>query len=597
MREPSPAKNRKPLSYLFLGLYALFTLFFLVESCFPGDLSAAQSGGVGNALAWFLNLFEDTTSAVKVEPDKLTLSRDSSFLNLADPSLAKPALAQGTTTLLAYTVHYPDLGKNEYGDPSFNAQRSDNSTEKDYLLQIDGAAHNVRIISVGGLFENGAITVSAGPLTSSYAFSIVALPAPTHYEVSLGKSALKKGERTALDIRLVDPTGQGKDDYYLSRYYDKSLCALSCATSGVFAIDVTGGCLRVLPDAPAGNYSLTYAGGSLAVEVLADSVAVPAKDSLTITLAQSDAAASLAYMDYDYQNDKVGVMLEAAFAGDIPADPALSFYVDDPLKARITSVEGTSCQLKGYRAKGQVKVWAALQSNPAIVSSPLTLTIGEVQPTAMALSIETGSGKTELSTPLSFHKGQISTISGVFTSDVSVNVTNTNILAVSSDPSLIEVSGSGTPFVSLAYAGVGECDVVFQSQSNPALSQSVHFTLLAEQNQDPTDSGYQWTIRKAIGHFGWFFLTAIMGALFFHFFDEDPKKEFLSFLYVADAGFVTAALSEIIQLYVPGRGAAYQDILLDWSGALLGALLIWGIVALIRFLKKKKEGAAPSSKA
>ena len=113
MNVPS-LKNRKPVVYVFLSLYLFFGVFFLALSCVPGSASASESNWVGNVLASFLNLFEDTSPTVKVQPTSLSLTSDSTYLNVVDSSLAKPQIALGTTTMLQFKIGTPNsLNKGE----------------------------------------------------------------------------------------------------------------------------------------------------------------------------------------------------------------------------------------------------------------------------------------------------------------------------------------------------------------------------------------------------------------------------------------------------------------------------------------------------
>lgn len=64
------------------------------------------------------------------------------------------------------------------------------------------------------------------------------------------------------------------------------------------------------------------------------------------------------------------------------------------------------------------------------------------------------------------------------------------------------------------------------------------------------------------------------------------KKHLL--LYSLIIGTAYAVSDEIHQLLVPGRSGSIQDILLDCSGVLLGALIAAGIICLV---KKKHSGA------
>jgi len=52
-------------------------------------------------------------------------------------------------------------------------------------------------------------------------------------------------------------------------------------------------------------------------------------------------------------------------------------------------------------------------------------------------------------------------------------------------------------------------------------------------------------------------------------------------------GFCTACLDETIQMFVPDRGPAIKDVLIDTAGVLLGAMLLW--ICIILKLKKSKE--------
>ncbi len=42
-------------------------------------------------------------------------------------------------------------------------------------------------------------------------------------------------------------------------------------------------------------------------------------------------------------------------------------------------------------------------------------------------------------------------------------------------------------------------------------------------------------------------------------------------------GAVTAIVDECLQIFAPGRAPRVTDVLLDWSGYLIGAILVWGI--------------------
>ena len=94
---------------------------------------------------------------------------------------------------------------------------------------------------------------------------------------------------------------------------------------------------------------------------------------------------------------------------------------------------------------------------------------------------------------------------------------------------------------------------------------------------------YNGIIRK-VAHFGMFALLGIALAGAFRHQNRLPKL--LTAIVVA---IVFAALDEIHQVFVDGRGAELRDVLIDSAGAVAGALLLTRTVRLIQKRNKRKE--------
>ena len=95
----------------------------------------------------------------------------------------------------------------------------------------------------------------------------------------------------------------------------------------------------------------------------------------------------------------------------------------------------------------------------------------------------------------------------------------------------------------------------------------VHAFLFPGGSSDP-DSGHG-LIRK-LAHFTEF---ACLGALFAWLFGMLAKP----FSVALPCGFLVACIDEIIQRFVPNRGPAFKDVLIDTSGVLVGiGLLVLG---------------------
>ena len=100
-------------------------------------------------------------------------------------------------------------------------------------------------------------------------------------------------------------------------------------------------------------------------------------------------------------------------------------------------------------------------------------------------------------------------------------------------------------------------------------------------------------IRKLIGHFFLFLVSGILTTLSFKFLYYDLKKKIaLSIIFSSISGLFLAFLTEFIQLFVPGRSGEMRDVLIDFSGYLLGAVFIY----LIVFLKRKNSSSLENEK-
>ena len=90
-------------------------------------------------------------------------------------------------------------------------------------------------------------------------------------------------------------------------------------------------------------------------------------------------------------------------------------------------------------------------------------------------------------------------------------------------------------------------------------------------------------IRKAIGHFGLFAFDGVITSWALYYFLEDfkaTKTWWKKIIISASFGLAVAALTEIIQLSVPGRAGDIKDVMIDFGGYLLGL----GIIVLIYWL-------------
>lgn len=102
-------------------------------------------------------------------------------------------------------------------------------------------------------------------------------------------------------------------------------------------------------------------------------------------------------------------------------------------------------------------------------------------------------------------------------------------------------------------------------------------------------------IRKAFGHFGLFVISGLLSSLTFYLVLSPLKwsKHFINAIIGLSFGLLMGILTEVIQLNVPGRSGEFTDVLIDFSGYLLGALIIALILFLVLRKARKKEEVIP----
>ena len=101
-------------------------------------------------------------------------------------------------------------------------------------------------------------------------------------------------------------------------------------------------------------------------------------------------------------------------------------------------------------------------------------------------------------------------------------------------------------------------------------------------------------IRKGFGHFGAFLVLGIISTVLFIMLLR-KKLYILGIAINFVSGFLVAGITEIIQLYVPGRSGLFSDVIIDYTGFISSAITLTIIITailLIRiFIRKKKEVA------
>lgn len=97
-------------------------------------------------------------------------------------------------------------------------------------------------------------------------------------------------------------------------------------------------------------------------------------------------------------------------------------------------------------------------------------------------------------------------------------------------------------------------------------------------------------IRKAFGHFGLFAISGLLSSLavYLSFNPLKWSKLYLSIITL-EFGLLMGLITELIQLSVAGRSGELTDVLIDFSGYLLGFLIILLVVFLVNKTRAKPQ--------
>lgn len=129
-----------------------------------------------------------------------------------------------------------------------------------------------------------------------------------------------------------------------------------------------------------------------------------------------------------------------------------------------------------------------------------------------------------------------------------------------------------------------------QSQGVVQVSEDVVNTVAPGTITPENHDSFASFIRKAFGHFGLFVVSGLLSptALYLLINPFKWSKHYLNVIIGLSFGLLIAITTEVIQLSVPGRSGEFTDVLIDFSGYLLGALIIGLILFLILRKNNKK---------
>lgn len=223
--------------------------------------------------------------------------------------------------------------------------------------------------------------------------------------------------------------------------------------------------------------------------------------------------------------------------------------------------------------EGEYLVTLSSVNNPSLTST-ITVKALEVKPASISVSFSSIQyGKTE--------KLDYSLVS----EKADLPVTHPEVSFLSSDPSVASVDENGY----LIGYKKGSVDITVSWANDPSIKGKASIAITSMDGEIFDNINY--IVRKAIGHFLSFCLTAVFGVLTCFFFLKKKAPFWAGISIGLVYGLLLAMLSELLQIFTADRGPSWNDVGIDFFGYATGFAFTFLVAFFIHRTIAKRRGA------
>ena len=572
MKHNNNPKETKPVRliarWIFLSFAILLNGFIICYSCISEAVTISWNKAFSNAFASIVNgITHKKVEQVPLESISATFSSEEehkyNYLN-------------------GYELNEIPLGSAKQVDCSFLPLDATNKSvvytaSPSDLVQLNQSGS---IVSVVGMKVGDCVltaTSSDGGFTSSVDLKIVDPVAPTSYKISIKNNKISLGSTETIEFD-IDGGVLGHNELINFRYYDTRKLKYISSDNDIATVDENG----VIYPKALGNATITVKNNDFSESVIISVVSGTAPTPF--------ANLSIAGSDVCYSNDMI---LNQNYPSKyhyqlVPKDGESELNPEDFIWSSSNELLAKVDKhgvLRGFRKSSlddeTVLISAKSKTTGQIITHQVTV---KVQlPTELYFSFET-EGKTVWDeTAYTFSVGENVPLNIAYNSPVQ----NKQVTVVCSDESIIGVTNEGA-VVTLHILKPGTCNISITSVINPELVKEIKCTVV-KAGAISKDNYLNVTtyLRKSVGHAAVFMVAQIFTFLTLFMFFYSKKWWFYSSISLGEGLFISA-LSELIQFFVPSRSGTFIDILINFAGVLVGALIGFAITLIINRRKKKK---------
>lgn len=552
----------KVSKWIFLSISILINTFIIFQSCLDGNSSAKWSNFLSNIFETAINSGKGVTPPeVKVTSLSLSYLDTYKYNNIdgySDVDDNHP-LPIGCTKLISASILPKDATDQSITWSSTNEEVA-YLTRQGKNLAVMGNSVGTTTIT--------ATSNSDNTIKDTFTFEVVDLIAPTNFEIPSVMSITYNGGNK-IPITIINDdllTKEYDQDVFLQRYYDVDKLTYESFDTSLIEIGENN---ILIPKSSSGVGIVTVSNGSVSRTISINITSpkeeqvLPDIENITCYADDMDVARTNNTVGYQYPLDDVIIVPTNKNVVRVSSDNRIIGY----RKTSSTDIN-TSITVYDKHNINNKKDYNVTLTNPPLSDISLNIT---------GASLENDIYQIEM--------GGVITVS---ITNIPSNVYNATFTITSSNEKVATVINQGN---SLFIKTLDEGDIVITITCNEnntiAKTFNVHVIKRGKINNDNRDDFYAF-VRKSWGHFLLFAVSGVFTTLAIYQFLYN-KKWWLSLSISIGAGILTAAVSELIQYFVPGRTGAISDVAVDSIGYLLAVLVFAIVIFVISIIKNHKN--------
>lgn len=563
-------KKYKVSRWIFLSLSVLMNTFLILYSTLPSEITSKWNAFVTNI---FVGIINNATQREVVQISMTELS-----VSLSNEESYKYNYIPG------YEVDEIPIGSAKqiecFYEPENTTDKSiEYTTVNTDIVKLNPNGLNVSVVGL----KEGTATIRAknklSGLEKEVTVKVVNTVVPTNFEISVDSSDIAIGEQQTIDF-TIDGGHLGTNELINFRYYDIRKLVFSSSNELITEVDDNG----VIYPKGIGSSTITVTNQNNGFERTID-VNITNGTPISPYADLKISGSNICYdndMILDQSSHKNHYQL-SVFDGEAELNP--EDFLWDSSDELLVKVDKHGV-MRGFRKTVSEDKTATITATSKLTgqSADFEVIVKDQLPTSMFFGFSNGSTTVWDPEQYTTFVGDVLTI----TIGYRPNITKKDVDVTVSSDSLIECTNQGTT-LSINVKAEGECNIEITSVINPSLSYS--FTLIiikagAISSNELENVGY--SMRKVVGHAFLFAIAEIFTIITFYMFLFE-KKWWLPIALSLGTELLLASISEIVQAVTPGRYGLFTDVLINFSGAIFGALIVISIFMLIRKIKPKKE--------